>query len=97
MDSKSQFLRSVELLSTLAEAERDSLSDLLEEVSFADGQLLSHFFFCFRLDETRSANFPGSLLAAAMLWTLLRNAHARSLVDCSQASTSGKPATRPTA
>jgi CRP-like cAMP-binding protein len=40
MDTKSQFLRSVEQLSTLAEAERETLSELLEEVSFSDGEYL---------------------------------------------------------
>jgi len=34
MDSKSQFLRSVELLSSLSEAERSSLGDLLEEATY---------------------------------------------------------------
>ena len=40
MDSRSQFLRSVELLSQLSEAERASLSDLLEEGTFKEGEYL---------------------------------------------------------
>jgi len=40
MDSKSQFLRSVEILSQLSEEERSSLSELLEEASFTDGSSL---------------------------------------------------------
>ena len=40
MDSKSQFLRSVELLSTLSEAERLILSELLLEVSYEAGETL---------------------------------------------------------
>lgn len=38
MDTKSQFLRSVELLSVLSEAERSTLSDLLEEASYEKGE-----------------------------------------------------------
>ena len=40
MDSRSQFLRSVEILSTMAEAERQSLADLLEERTYNDGEWL---------------------------------------------------------
>jgi CRP-like cAMP-binding protein len=40
MDSKSQFLRSVELLSQLSEAEREALADVLEEVSYKHGEHL---------------------------------------------------------
>ena len=40
MDSKSQFLRSVELLSQLSEAEREALADVLVEVSYKSGDCL---------------------------------------------------------
>ena len=40
MDSKSQFLRSVELLSMLSEMEREALADLLDERSYESGEYL---------------------------------------------------------
>jgi len=40
MDSRSQVLRSVELLSALSEAERDTLADLLEDAEYEAGQVL---------------------------------------------------------